>query len=114
MLSDVLVNSCTLATHRFPTPPVDDSSLEVRTLIATEPPASLVLQAQRVVEVDFRNDPRWTEFISSHPDALIYHHPGWLSALEAEYGQKCTSLVCEDMAGRLCAVLPLFYTKACH
>lgn len=68
-------------------------------------------QALRVVEVDFRSDIRWIEFISSHPDALVYHHPGWLSALEAEYGQKCISLACEDWDGRFCAVLPLFYTK---
>ena len=64
-----------------------------------------------VLEVDFRHDSRWTEFISTHPDALIYHHPGWLSALEAEYGQKCLSLACENADGRFCAVLPLFYTK---
>ncbi len=70
-----------------------------------------VQQALRVVEVDFRHDVRWTRFISSHPDALIYHHPGWLSALEAEYGQQCVSLACEDAEGRFCAVLPLFYTK---
>lgn len=49
--------------------------------------------------------------MSSHPDALIFHHPGWLSALENEYGQKCVSLACADELGRLSAVLPLFYTK---
>jgi hypothetical protein len=65
----------------------------------------------RVLDVDFRHDSRWMDFISSHPDALIYHHPGWLCALEAEYGQKCVSLACEDADGRFCAVLPLFYTK---
>ena len=65
----------------------------------------------RIVEVDYRTDPRWARFISAHPDALIYHHPGWLSALEAEYGQKCLTLACSDDSGHLCAVLPLFYTK---
>lgn len=67
--------------------------------------------ALRVIEVDFRSDRRWIEFISSHPDALIYHHPGWLAALESEYGQRCVSLACEDERGNLAAVLPLFYTR---
>jgi hypothetical protein len=65
----------------------------------------------RVVEVDFRTDRRWSDFISSHPEALIYHHPGWLAALESEYGQRCVSLACEDERGNLTAVLPLFFTQ---
>lgn len=80
-------------------------------MIETDSPASSIQQSLRVLEVDFRHDCRWMEFISAHPDALIYHHPGWLSALEAEYSQKCISLACEDAGGRFCAVLPLFYTK---
>ena len=65
----------------------------------------------RVFELNFRSDLRWERFVYSHPEALIYHHPGWLSALEAEYGQTCVPLACEDTDGRICAVLPLFYTK---
>lgn len=65
----------------------------------------------RTVEIDYRADPRWTAFVSQHTDALIYHHPSWLCALENEYGQKCRSLGCEDSSGRLRAILPLFYTK---
>jgi len=65
----------------------------------------------RVLEVDFRTDRRWKEFISCHPDALIYHHPGWLSALENEFGQKCIGLACEDDRGSLKAILPLIYTR---
>ena len=64
----------------------------------------------RVFQLDFRRDSRWKDFINSHPDALIYHHPDWLLALEQEYGQKCISLACEDEHGELRAVLPLFYT----
>lgn len=65
----------------------------------------------RVVEVDFRRDRRWEDFVALHPDALIYHHPNWLAALESEFGQKCVSLGCEDETGELRAILPLFYTK---
>lgn len=70
-----------------------------------------VRKALNVFEMDFRTDPRWEQFISTHPDASIYHHPGWLSALETEYGQKCVSLACVDEQGCVWAVLPLFYTK---
>ncbi len=65
----------------------------------------------RVREVDFRQDPRWLEFISVHPDALIYHHPIWLSALESEYGRKCVTLACEDAEGRFQGILPLLQTR---
>jgi Acetyltransferase (GNAT) domain len=68
-------------------------------------------QALSVLELDFRTDSRWERFVCSHPDALIYHHPGWLSALESEYRQRCVSLACVDERGQVCAVLPLFYTK---
>jgi len=85
--------------------------LEEQALIAVGSGVLSSKKSLRVVEVDFRRDPRWEKFISSHPDALIYHHPGWLSALESEYRQKCISLACEDERGQLSAVLPLFYTR---
>lgn len=65
----------------------------------------------RVREVDFREDPRWLQFISQHPDALIYHHPTWLSALESEYRGKCIALACEDADGEIQGILPLLYTR---
>ena len=65
----------------------------------------------RVREVDYRNDPRWLEYLSCHCDALVYHHPGWLAALEEEYGRKCVALACEDAAGRFQGILPLAPTR---
>lgn len=73
--------------------------------------ASLAGQKLRVFELDFRNDARWEQFVAAHPEALIFHHPSWLAALESEYGQKCVSLGCADECGQLQAILPLFYTK---
>ena len=70
-------------------------------------PASIL----RTTETDVCNDPRWLEFVARHPGALIYHHPGWLAALEREYGQKCLGLICEDEEGHVRAILPLFYSK---
>ena len=68
-------------------------------------------KVQRVFEMDIHSDSRWAQFVSAHPDALIYHHPGWLFALESEYGQKCVGLGCANETGQLTAVLPLLYTK---
>ena len=65
----------------------------------------------RVVEVDFHNDRRWLDFLCSHRDALVYHHPGWLTALESEYGRKCVALACEDDQGELQGILPLLPTR---
>jgi len=65
----------------------------------------------RVIEADFRRDTRWIEFLSKHRDALIYHHPGWLSALEAEYGRECVTLACEGSDGKFLGVLPLLSTR---
>jgi hypothetical protein len=61
--------------------------------------------------MNIRSDSRWERFVSAHPDALIYHHPGWLLALESEYRKRCVTLACEDEFGQLTAVLPLLPTK---
>lgn len=69
------------------------------------------LESLRVIEVDFRKDSRWETFISSHPEALIYHHPSWLAALESEYGSKCVALACESAEGEFKGILPLLRTR---
>jgi hypothetical protein len=42
---------------------------------------------------------------------LIYHDPGWLGALEHEYGKKILALAYEDAEGRFQGVLPLLGTR---
>src|SRR5213594_4168590 len=64
----------------------------------------------RVMVVDLRADTRWEAFLASHPDAVIYHHPGWIRALEKESGRECITLACEDASGRLLGILPLMAT----
>lgn len=64
-----------------------------------------------LAETNPRTDPRWEPFVSAHPNAIIYHHPGWIRALEEEYGQRRVHFACEDADGRLMAVLPMFYTR---
>jgi hypothetical protein len=87
---------------------VDEAQSESAAKISVTHPA---VETGRVIEVDFRRDPRWLDFLASHPDATIYHHPGWLASLESEYGRKCKALGCEASDGRLEAVLPLLYTR---
>lgn len=31
-------------------------------------------------------DPRWNDLVASHPQASVFHHPGWLKALAGTYG----------------------------
>jgi hypothetical protein len=64
-----------------------------------------------VTEVDPSRDRRWLRFVSAHPDGLVYHHPGWLKALQAEYSQQSLHLACEDAEGNFLAILPLHYTR---
>jgi hypothetical protein len=64
-----------------------------------------------VREIDCKVDPRWNDYLSRHPEALIYHHSSYLSALESEYGQRSRALACEDSSGSLRAVLPLFHVE---
>jgi hypothetical protein len=80
-------------------------------MISAEPAISSAESTLRTCELDYRNDPRWDAFVSSHPEALIYHHSSWLIALEEEYGQKCISLACVDQDERVRAVLPLLPTR---
>lgn len=80
-------------------------------MISVDSAISFAESTLQTFELDYRNDARWDAFVSSHPDALIYHHSSWLIALEEEYGQKCISLACADCDGQLRAVLPLFPTR---
>lgn len=73
-----------------------------------------VVSAQRQLRtlvLDYRVDPRWDDYVSLHPDALIYHHSSWLIALEQEYGQQCLSLACIDDGDHVRAAFPLFPTR---
>jgi CelD/BcsL family acetyltransferase involved in cellulose biosynthesis len=64
-----------------------------------------------VREIDPWKDPRWEAFVLGHPEATVYHHPAWLSALHREYGQRTLFLSCEDADGSLRGVFPLLYTR---
>src|SRR5256886_17149474 len=38
--------------------------------------------------IDPLRDPRWAEFVERHPQASVFHTPGWLEALRRTYGSE--------------------------
>jgi CelD/BcsL family acetyltransferase involved in cellulose biosynthesis len=65
----------------------------------------------RVRQVDPAADGRWDRYVLDHPEGLVYHHSGWLRALQREYGQRPSGLALEGAAGELHGVLPLMVTR---
>lgn len=41
-----------------------------------------------VYSIDPITDPRWTEFLRTHPGASVFHSSGWLEALKQTYGYQ--------------------------
>lgn len=50
---------------------------------------------------------RIDSFVADHPEAELFHRPGWTRAVESGTGQAGRYLVAEDPAGRLTGLLPL-------
>ena len=50
---------------------------------------------------------RIDSFVADHPEAELFHRPGWTRAIERGTGQAARYLVAEDPAGRLTGLLPL-------
>lgn len=53
----------------------------------------------------------WMKFLSTHPDANLYHTPVWRSTLTEVFGHKTQYLLAER-EGRVSGVLPLYLVKA--
>jgi CelD/BcsL family acetyltransferase involved in cellulose biosynthesis len=69
------------------------------------------LSEPRVREIDPLVDPRWDEFVTARPEAVVYQHSAWLRCLRAEYPRPLAGLCCEDEDGALTGVLPLVETR---
>jgi CelD/BcsL family acetyltransferase involved in cellulose biosynthesis len=57
------------------------------------------------------DDARWDRYVTGHPEGLVYHHSGWLRALQREYGRPPIRLALEDDRGELRGLLPLMATR---
>lgn len=67
-------------------------------------------ESRRIVALD-TSDPRWDSFVMAVPGATVFHHSGWLAALERENGQRPLKLACEEPDGTLSGILPLMSTS---
>ena len=45
-----------------------------------------------VYSIDPLQDPRWVEFVETHPRASVFHTPPWLEALHRTYGYRPVAL----------------------
>ena len=52
-------------------------------------------------------DPTWMRLVTSHPQALAFHHPGWANLLRDCYGLRSFALVALAADGSPCAGLPV-------
>jgi CelD/BcsL family acetyltransferase involved in cellulose biosynthesis len=61
--------------------------------------------ANEIHIVDPCTSSEWMEFISSHPDAGIFHHPAWMTMLRDIYGYRMFA-VCLKNGEKICAGIP--------
>jgi CelD/BcsL family acetyltransferase involved in cellulose biosynthesis len=53
------------------------------------------------------SDSRWTDFVSSQPEATPFHHPDWARLLANCYGFRAFAIATSDAAGQIRAGLPV-------
>ena len=52
-------------------------------------------------------DPRWADFVATHPAATPFHHPDWTRLVAGCYGFRAFALAVSDASGAIRAGLPL-------
>ena len=52
-------------------------------------------------------DPRWTDFVATHPAATPFHHPDWTRLVAGCYGFRNFALAVSDGTGAIRAGLPV-------
>ena len=57
-------------------------------------------------------DPRWLDFIENRPDAVIFHHPAWISVLQQTYRYSPFILAHLSQSGEILAGLPMMEVKS--
>jgi CelD/BcsL family acetyltransferase involved in cellulose biosynthesis len=61
----------------------------------------------RLLVVPASEDSRWLQFLGSHPEATVFHHPAWSRVLAETYGYRPVVLAQADTEGAIVAGLPL-------
>jgi CelD/BcsL family acetyltransferase involved in cellulose biosynthesis len=52
-------------------------------------------------------DPRWADFVATHPAAMPFHHPDWTQLVAGCYGFRAFALAVSDGSGAIGAGLPV-------
>jgi CelD/BcsL family acetyltransferase involved in cellulose biosynthesis len=52
-------------------------------------------------------DPRWADFVATHPAATPFHHPEWTRLVAGCYGFRAFALAVRDVSGVIRAGLPV-------
>ena len=56
-------------------------------------------------------DLKWEEFLVSHPEATVYHHPLWLKVIEEESRQEVLKLICTNDENEIVGIFTIQKTK---
>jgi FemAB-related protein (PEP-CTERM system-associated) len=64
-----------------------------------------------VATLDSAGEPAWRAFVAAHPDATIFHDPGWRRVVERTYGHRGHYLIARRGA-EVAGVLPLIEVKS--
>ena len=67
-------------------------------------PVNESMDAVAVLEI---TDPRWADFVATHPAATPFHHPDWTQVVAACYGFRAFALTVSDLTGAIRAGLPV-------
>ena len=52
-------------------------------------------------------DPRWADFVATHPAATPFHHPDWIRVVAGCYGFRAFAVTVRDVTGVIRAGLPV-------
>ena len=56
--------------------------------MALSEPRTRPADRQRVASRLSLFDPRWVDFVQTHPQALIFHRPAWAEMIASSYGYE--------------------------
>lgn len=66
----------------------------------------------RTTIIESDDEPRWRDFIDSHPCALPFHQPEWTTAVSQAFGYKQRFHVLEDATAKIHAAWPAMIVRS--
>ncbi|MDP2675118.1 MAG: GNAT family N-acetyltransferase [Dehalococcoidia bacterium] len=62
--------------------------------------------------IDPRSNPAWDEFVSTHPEATVFHTAAWAAVLCETYGYRPRYYVLAEASGAIAAALPMMLVSS--